>query len=285
MNSALAIYENFAQTKDIATALASSELIPVHFRGKPANILIALEFAHRNDIPPFQAMQSLFVVHGTLGMSAAMAIALARKHNAWKSLRYRVMGRGESLAVTAIATLHDGTEVDSTVTFEMAKKAGWTKNAVYQSIPEQMLRYRAAAFLIRANFPEVLFGMQTREEIEDVHAAKTIKVDPKSVIDIQAISDEKTYEPVVNETVTIEPKEQTATIHLNEETTDEFKELWTSITEFIESRPSDWFPQLGKLKDNVLSVMNHSKTVKALKSIETTLVKLDEKYAELQGAK
>jgi len=49
---------------------------------------------------------------------------------------------------------------------EMAKKEGWTKNAKYQSIPEQMLRYRSAAFLIRLYCPEVMIGVPAQVELE-----------------------------------------------------------------------------------------------------------------------
>lgn len=171
MTTSLAIYENFAQTKEIATALSNSDLVPAHFQKKPANVLLALEFAHRNDIAPFAAMQSMFVVSGKVGMSAAMAISLARKHNVWKSLRYEVTGSGESLAVKAIAKLHDDSEVSARVTMQQAHSAGWTRNAIYKSLPELMLQYRAATFLIRTHFPEVLFGMQTAEELRDVESA------------------------------------------------------------------------------------------------------------------
>jgi hypothetical protein len=171
MNNSLAIYENFDKTKDIAKALSSSDLIPDHFKGKPANVLIALEFAFRHDIAPFAAMQSLFVVHGKPGMAATMAISLARKANVWKKLDYEVVGTGDKMEVTAVATLHDETEVRNKVTFQMAIIGGWTKNPIYKTIPEQMLKYRAATFLIRAHFPEVLFGMQTVEELHDVSAA------------------------------------------------------------------------------------------------------------------
>jgi hypothetical protein len=172
MNTSMAIYENFAQTKEIATALSNSDLVPAHFQKKPANVLLALEFAHRNDIAPFAAMQSMFVVSGKVGMSAAMAISLARKHNVWKGLRYDVSGSGETLAVKAIAKLHDDSEVSARVTMQQAHAAGWTRNAIYKSLPDLMLQYRAATFLIRTHFPEVLFGMQTMEELKDVDAAQ-----------------------------------------------------------------------------------------------------------------
>lgn len=280
MNDSLAIYENFPQTRDIANALAASDLVPPHFQKKPSNVLIALEFAHRNNIAPFAAMQSMFVVHGRVGMSASMAISLARKHNVWKKMTYKTTGSGPSLAVTAVATLHDDSEASATVTMGMANEAGWSKNAVYKSIPEQMLKYRAATFLIRSHFPEVLFGMQTTEEIEDVHAAKTIKLDPKTVIDVKpSIPEPKQDEPVQIE----EPVAKLVEPETIEAQSDEFSELLGGIHEFIDTRPSDWFSKLGKLKDNILSVTKTSKTIRELKSIESTLVKLDEKYAAMQG--
>ena len=54
---------------------------------------------------------------------------------------------------------------------------GWTTKAgnKYQSLPELMLRYRAATLLIRTHAPEVINGMHMTEELEDVHGAKTMR--------------------------------------------------------------------------------------------------------------
>jgi hypothetical protein len=51
---------------------------------------------------------------------------------------------------------------------DTARKEGWTKNPKYKTMPEQMLRYRSATWLIRLHCPEVLLGMQASEEIQDV---------------------------------------------------------------------------------------------------------------------
>ena len=191
MSNALAMYANFDQTNKIAHALSQSELLPPHFRGKPSNVLIALEFAHRNDIAPFAAMQSMFVISGKVGMTAAMAISLARKHNVWKSIRYVSEGAGNDMQVTAIAKNHDDTDSSSTVTMKMANDAGWTKNAVWRSIPEQMLKYRAAVFLIRSHYPEVLFGMYTKEELEDISIVNVTPEPEPKVITAPANKEEK----------------------------------------------------------------------------------------------
>jgi hypothetical protein len=269
MNNSLAIYENFGQTKEIANALAASDLIPPHFQRKPSNILIALEFAYRNDVAPFAAMQSLFVVHGRVGMSAAMAISLARKHNVWKALKYKVVGSGDSLAVTAIATLHDDTEVDTTVTMQMANIAGWSKNAIYKSIPEQMLKYRAATFLIRSNFPEVLFGMQTVEELDDVESAKkAIPVKQvQKVITIDAVEqkpvDEKAWDEVNKPVAVNEPMERG------------IEDMRGELLEFLNSRSNLWFEALGKNRGTMIEAVEAERDISKMNAIMAKTLQYD----------
>jgi hypothetical protein len=285
MNDSMAIYENFAQTKEIATALSNSDLVPPHFQKKPANVLIALEFAHRNNIAPFAAMQSMFVVHGRVGMSAAMAISLARKHNVWKKLVYTTTGSGNTLAVTAVATLHDDTEATATVSMFMANEAGWSKNAVYKSIPEQMLKYRAATFLIRAHFPEVLFGMQTVEEIDDVQAAKkVVQVPHQPVIDIPASVSAK---EIIEQAAAIPPEpvaeEIVGTYDIIQNA--EISDLKSQVIDFLNTRPSDWFSKLNKIKSNIMIVIDGCNDLTSMANMESTLIKLDEKYKEMVGVK
>ena len=69
------------------------------------------------------------------------------------------------LKVEAYAIV-EGTEESATVSSRMALLEGWVTNPKYQSMPENMLEWRAAAFLIRKQTPEVMAGFQTVEEIE-----------------------------------------------------------------------------------------------------------------------
>lgn len=56
------------------------------------------------------------------------------------------------------------------VTMEMAVNEGWyTKNgSKWKTMPDQMLRYRCAAFFGRIYTPELLMGLPTEDEIRDV---------------------------------------------------------------------------------------------------------------------
>jgi hypothetical protein len=63
------------------------------------------------------------------------------------------------------------------VSIDMAKAEGWfqKKGSKWQTMPEVMLRYRAASFFGRLYAPDVLMGMQTAEELHDV-----VDVDPET---------------------------------------------------------------------------------------------------------
>lgn len=251
MTNALAIYENFQQTREIANVLASSDLVPPHFQKKPANVLIALEFAQRNDIAPFAAMQSLFVVKGKVGMAATMAISLARKWNVFAYLKYEVTGKDEDLKVKAIATLHDGEKVETEVTMKMAISAGWASNPLYKSIPEQMLKYRAVTFLIRAHFPEVLFGMQTVEELHDVeYAKKPLDVTPK---------EEVKPAPVIEAVIESKPEAKIEILDT------ELEDIKGELLAFLESRSDEWFKAIDKSKSHLIFLVNSTDNVASIK--------------------
>lgn len=163
-----------AEIWKFAEAISRSELVPKHFYGKPANTFLALQLADRMDLDMFAVLTNLFVVHGTPAFSAKFLVGLANLRGPFKgSLRYRVTGQGTpNLAATCYAIHDDGEEASVTVTLAQAKSAGWTKNAKYAEIPEQMLHYRAATFFVRLYCPEVtMMGARTVDEVEDQYAS------------------------------------------------------------------------------------------------------------------
>lgn len=153
-----------------AKALSGSQLVPRHFRSKPEDCFIALHIAHRLGADPLLVLQSLYIVHGSPGWSAKFVIAQANMSGAFRGrIKFRTEGTGKSLAVTAYATLAEtGEEVAETVTMVMAEAEGWTENNKYKSLPELMLKYRAATFLVRLHAPEVMMGVPVVEETVDV---------------------------------------------------------------------------------------------------------------------
>lgn len=156
--------------------IAKSDIIPAHYRQKPENVFVAIQTAYRMDLDPMLVMQNTFVINGKLGMNSTFAISLANSSGLFEGgIRYKVVGEGGALQVTAYAKLKSSDEeISYTIGMKEAVAENWIKNPKYKSLPELMLRYRAATLLIRTHVPEVINGMHMVEEIEDITVAKNV---------------------------------------------------------------------------------------------------------------
>ena len=170
----------FEHTWRVATAFSKSQLVPTHFQNKPEDCMVALMMANQLNIDPYSALQNLQMIKGKVAFSSAFAIALANDRGSFAApITWDIEGKGESLVVTAKAKLKKtGEIVKVSVSMETAKKEGWTRNTKYQTMPEQMLRYRSATWLIRLHCPEVLLGMQASDEITDVEPSVNVGGSP-----------------------------------------------------------------------------------------------------------
>lgn len=170
------IYRNsdsfeFAQRQ--AKSLCESNLVPTQYQGQEGlpNCLVALEMSKRMNLSPLTVMQNLNVIHGRPSWSAQFISSIVIGCNRFKNFDYVVEGSGESLFVQCTAIrLEDNKLVKGTaVTMKMAQQEGWTlKNKKYQSMPEIMLKARAATFFGRQYIPDLLLGVQTSEEVIDI---------------------------------------------------------------------------------------------------------------------
>lgn len=154
----------------VATAFSGSKLVPTHFQNKPQDTFVAIQMALQLQINPLLCLQNTQVINGRPSFSAQFMIGLANTRGPFVGpLTWHSEGTGDSLEVTCQATLRATGEVVSVmVSMAMAKAEGWTKNAKYRSIPEQMLRYRSATWLIRLYCPEVTCGMQSDDEVSSL---------------------------------------------------------------------------------------------------------------------
>lgn len=160
----------------VANMFASSSIVPQRFQGNAANCAIALEMAQRLGASPLLVMQNLYVVHGNPGWSAKFLIACFNQCGRYTSLKYAFVGtRGkDDWGARAWATEKStGERIEGPlVDIELAKKEGWygRKDSKWQTMPEQMLRYRSGAWMINTTAPEISMGLRTTDEIEDMGA-------------------------------------------------------------------------------------------------------------------
>ncbi len=178
--------EAFEHAQRIAKMLSSSDLVPQSYRGNIANTLVALEMAHRLGDSPLMVMQNMNVIHGKPSWGSSYIIAKLNSCGRYNPIKFRTFGEGDGL--TAIAWTNDirsGELLEGPpISIAMAKKEGWfTKNgSKWPTMPDLMLRYRAAAFFGRLYAPELMMGMHTTEEVQDIHGYNQPQATPTTVL-------------------------------------------------------------------------------------------------------
>ena len=179
--------ESFEFAQRQAKSLCQSQLVPTQYQGQNglSNCLVALEMSKRMNLSPLTVMQNLNVIHGKPTWSAQFISSQIIGCGRFKNFDYIVTGKDDSLSVQCQAIrLEDNKLVKGTaVSMKMAQQEGWTaKNKKYQSMPELMLRNRAATFFGRQYIPDLLLGVQTSEEVVDIEPINvTDTVEPEVV--------------------------------------------------------------------------------------------------------
>ena len=196
--------------------LAGSTIIPAHYRGQTSDVFVAVQTAYRMNQDPMMVMQGTYIIKGKLSMYTSFAISLANSSGILQGgIRYKIEGDRDDLKVTAFSNLKaNGAEISYTISMREAKAEGWTSNAKYKTLPELMLRYRAATLLIRTHIPEVLNGMHTVEELRDVEASKH----STARSELKDISSKETPENTLTSYLGEEKLEDIKTIEAEEDT-------------------------------------------------------------------
>lgn len=162
----------FDHAQRVAKMLSSSDLVPQSYKGNVQNTLIALEMANRVGVSPLAVMQNLHIIQGKPSWSSSFIISAINSSKRFSALLFKMEGSGDSLSCYAYAkSLTTGEHVEGPkVTMQMAKEEGWlTKSgSKWKTMPDLMIRYRAAAFFGRLYAPDIIMGMQTAEEVQDV---------------------------------------------------------------------------------------------------------------------
>lgn len=186
--------ESFADAQRMANALASADFTPLTFRGKMSNCLLALEMSSRMDVSVVVVMQNMHVVNNKPAWSATYIIASINTSGRFKTtLMYEVEKDNDGNINGCYAYVIDkyGNRLEGPkVTAIMVKNEGWLSNPKWTNMPELMYRYRSASFFGKLYTPDILMGMQTIEEIEDVYNTYEVPVNNLEAQHVESTNDE-----------------------------------------------------------------------------------------------
>jgi len=163
--------EGFEHSMRVAKALSVSDLVPAQYKGNISNCLIALDVARRVGASELMVMQNLYIVHGKPAWSSQFLIATLNACRKFSPLRYEEDEKNGGRCRGVAIDLSTGERLEGVwVTMEMAAAEKWIDKAgsKWKTMPQLMMRYRAAAFFTRQFAPEVSMGIMTSEEVIDI---------------------------------------------------------------------------------------------------------------------
>jgi len=197
--------EGFDLLQRTGIMFAASSLVPKEYQSNVPNCTIACNMAQRMKADPFMVMQNLAIIHGRPSLSSKFLISSVNSSGRFEPLRYR-FEKGKNLAgleyteyvwknklkVPVIKVFNEDINNTSCVAYtkrigsndllessvidiKMAIKEGWyTKSgSKWQTMPEQMLRYRSASFWTNVYAPEISMGMVTADEAQDIREVES----------------------------------------------------------------------------------------------------------------
>lgn len=210
----------------ISEAFSRSSLIPSALQGKPYDIQILLDHALRSGQTPLTMLRSVYVVPGSanrpaqMGFTAEFYISQLRRHNVIEgTIHYETEeltpkmidnggGKVPDIAVTAYARdSASGEFVKASVTMRTALAERWAIRkkeyipSKYETLGEQMLKYRAAVYLIRSHYPETLMGFGEKYEMQDIRDAEAYEVATKATAALDRLNTPPSQRPI-HETAT-----------------------------------------------------------------------------------
>lgn len=173
----------------MANVFAESSIVPQQYRKNLPNCMIALDMAMRLKTSPMMVMQNLYIVNGSPAWSSQYIVATINASRKYKTeLQYDMQGQGDTLSCYAWAMDHNDHKVQGpTITMKMAKDAGWyNKNgSKWKTMPEVMIRYRAASFFGRLNCPDMIMGIYSTDEVLEMPDMQYVIADDEKSVEAE----------------------------------------------------------------------------------------------------
>lgn len=178
----LSDFTAFENAQRIGKMLTQSAIIPKNFQNNLPNVMVALEISCRNKLSPIVVMQNLNVIQGRPSWSSKFIIA-ALTTSRVSNLHYELVEDGEievpggfngtkkkikNLKCRAIANDRKTGEerIGPWVTMQMAVSEGWygKDGSKWKTMPEVMIRYRAATFFASIYYPDLSVGIDVADD-------------------------------------------------------------------------------------------------------------------------
>ncbi len=180
------IPQNFDQLVTFSEMAAATDMVPKDYRGKPGNIMLAVQMGSELGLSPMQSINSIAVINGRPGVWGDGLIGLCRASPLCEDIVETIEGEGDERTARCVAKRRGSAATSGAFSVADAKRAGlwqteervrrkdrqgnWfdtTNDSPWFRYPDRMLQNRARGFALRDAFPDILRGLKTVEELRD----------------------------------------------------------------------------------------------------------------------
>lgn len=160
----------------ISEIIANSGVCPTAYKGKPGDVLVAMQMGAEVGLKPMQALQNIAVINGKPSIYGDAMLAICRQSKQFEYITERYIP--EKNGYICIVKRRNEPEFQQTFDEKDARQAGlWGKQGPWTLYSKRMLQMRARGFALRDAFPDLLRGIITGEEAEDLPPEEEKAVD------------------------------------------------------------------------------------------------------------
>ena len=161
---------NFEHAQRVASMMSKSAMVPKGYIGKPADILIAMEYGRALNLGPLQAIQNIAVINGKPSIYGDGILAVCSGHPEFENIDEEPIldSSNNTIGYCCSVQRKGRAAVIQQFTIDDAKRASlWGKAGPWSQYPNRMLQMRARAFALRDAFADALGGVRVVEETQD----------------------------------------------------------------------------------------------------------------------
>jgi len=165
---------NLTEAMEYAKIIASSDMVPKDYIGKPGNVLVAVQTGAEVGLKPMQSLQGIAVINGRPAIWGDAMWALVVSHPEFEGFRDE---NTDTQSTVWLKRRNQG-EIMRSFSLDDAKKAGLMgKQGPWSTNPKRMMQMRARAFAARDVFPDALKGIKSVEEVRDYQEIPQKEID------------------------------------------------------------------------------------------------------------
>ncbi|MBT8046511.1 MAG: hypothetical protein KJN67_05035, partial [Pontiella sp.] len=165
--------KDLSEAKELASMIASTNLVPKQYQGKPADCLVCIMMGNELKLKAMQSLQHIAVINGKPSIYGDAMLAIVRNHPEFNKIEETFDEETE----TAFCAIHRRgqavveqrfSKADAITAGLWGKKGASGQPSAWVTYPRRMLQMRARGFALRDAFADALLGLITSEEARDI---------------------------------------------------------------------------------------------------------------------